>query len=187
MDISLETIINSYKETSKEFNYDEVRDYFKNKYPEILKSYELISPQKIITNLHKGDIIRYSKNQIMISKSAIIIDFIYKNDRIDYLLLKTMNYKNVWRLYPENHYIFLFDKNNLIKFQNIILEDNSIKKNNEDKYDKILNKYRNRKKDKVLSVEEILEIERKKRSKKKQKIIDKKYDDYIKTLFYDVN
>jgi hypothetical protein len=142
MNVTLDDILKSYETNIKDFNYNSINDYYKDNYT-VLKNYYLIHPQKL-DELELGNIIRYSKTKDKVSAAGIIVMIEYKNNCIDYFVLRSLPFHKTWRIYPNSYYIFQYDKNNSKKFYNVIKnyidKDTmkiNIKKNVPEKYESI--------------------------------------------------
>lgn len=119
--ITLNVILRNIKQTQTEYkkNIDDtinnLEQTIKKKYPKKLQHYKLLPASELDTGLNTGNVIRYIKNQenqpLTISCASIIIKIVRSHNAIKYILLRTTNNKkNIWKLYPDNYFIFVRDK-----------------------------------------------------------------------------
>lgn len=177
MNITLDDILKSYESNIKDFNYNEINQFYKDNYP-VLKNYYLIHPQKI-DDLQLGDIIRYTKSKSKVSASGIIVMIEYVNHSIDHFVLRSLPFGKTWRMYPNSYYIFQYDKNNSKKFYNVIKKyigddtNNNINNKKENENDKS---------DLFLSIDELIEQNKHYLDQKSIKKINKKINKILPDL-----
>jgi hypothetical protein len=116
----------------EEFDKFELDKMYHNKHPKLLNNYSLLTPDYVIFNLEKGDIIRYSKGiDEKLSCACVIIDIEYNgktkkvlddkrkvkivcdrlNSYIEKITLMSIRYKNsYWDIVPDENFIFKFAK-----------------------------------------------------------------------------
>lgn len=178
MDITLDQILKSYESNIKDFNYNEINNFYKENY-DVLKNYYLIHPQKL-DNLDIGDIIRYTKSKDKVSAAGIIIMIKYVNKTIDHFVLRSLPFGKTWRVYPNSYYIFQYDKNNSRQFYQVIkryINEDDNKDNN--KEEKIKDKNDNL----FLSIDELIEQNKKYLNEKSMKKINRKLEKILPDIF----
>ena len=118
--ISINTIITSFKFQEKNLNLSQIDKLYRTKYKQKLSSYNLLHPSEFKL-LNKGDVIIYSKKNDKLSCSSIILDIIYENNVIDYLIVMSVGYKNkTWRIHPHYYYIFKYDRDTNHNFMSFL-------------------------------------------------------------------
>lgn len=82
---------------------------YMQKYEKKLRCYEFVEQSKLFQLVNTGDIIRYSKSLDHLSCGSIVLQINRAKQKVKSLLLGTPKYidANVWKIYPENYYIFV--------------------------------------------------------------------------------
>lgn len=107
-------IIAAIESNNVSFDLEKIDRMYHNKYPDELAHYTLVKPFEIRTQIGKGSVIKYTKkNQDELSITALVtaVEYSYLNDAVQCFLLRRINKQGaVWKIFPSNHYIFVYSK-----------------------------------------------------------------------------
>jgi hypothetical protein len=111
--ISLNDIFDGLGQQKKTFDLKMTEKKYHNSYPNALKQYALVNPYEIKTTINKGDKIKYiKKNTNIVSCAASVVGITKDSFMSDFFLLLTSVVKRniLWKIYPSDHHIFIFNK-----------------------------------------------------------------------------
>jgi len=111
-DITLDDIIAGMKAKNNTFDAEGIDRKYHEQFPDELKHFTLVKPFEVESQVTTGSSIRYiKKNSDDISCAAIVVKVEYSalDDTLDHFVLSNLTgKKNIWKIYPSNHYIFKY-------------------------------------------------------------------------------
>jgi hypothetical protein len=111
--ITMDDIFKGFDKQAKEFDAAGIDKFYRDKYPDKLEKYILLSYEDLGASLEKGSVIKFTKkNSDDISCSCFIksIAYLETDSKIIEYLVVSKGPNTVWRIYPSNHYIFKLDR-----------------------------------------------------------------------------
>lgn len=112
--ITLDDIINGLKTQQEKFDANKIDKFYHKSYPTELSKYVLVNPYDVYNIVPLGSVIRYIKKDADDISCVCIVKKIVESDEKSknsgYLLLSLVSKEKMWKIYPANHYIFIYDR-----------------------------------------------------------------------------
>lgn len=123
--ITFDDILESFD--NQTVNVKEIDRFYRKMYHEKLEKYMLVSPYDVKQVITKGSVIRYIKKDSNELSCASFVMKIKKDESNDYFILSMLrDSSKLWKIYPSNHYIFVYDVNITTKYKLTQLTDKLI-------------------------------------------------------------